>query len=124
MHYNKIFYFLRNHKKIMNFENRGEGAPKSPEQKKYKLCWRNKTTGATGHGEYMNKKEAESNVNRENSKYSHIEHWLESEDGTRQEIQEIKERINNGDAKKEHKIVWHKLEDSTNENVMKMLKKQ
>lgn len=51
----------------------------------YRVAWKNKDTGASGHGEAVyTMKEAEQNVETANREWPEIKHWIElaEEDAT------------------------------------------
>jgi len=54
--------------------------PETQEQEKCRVCWKNKITGDTGNGEFIDRESAEAWVKEENKKYPDLEHWLETED--------------------------------------------
>ena len=63
----------------MNFE-KNETSLEVQEQEKFRIAWKNKDTGATGHGEYVNKEIADAWLEKENKKHPELEHWLEPEE--------------------------------------------
>jgi len=66
----------------MKSPENGMGTPKTPEgqeQIKYRIAWKNKETGATGKGNYVDKKTAEDWLEQVGKNYPEVEHWLESE---------------------------------------------
>ena len=63
----------------MNFEQIPVPEKEQDGEKKYRISWKSKETGATGHGEYLDKEEAESWLENANKENPEIEHWLEPE---------------------------------------------
>ncbi len=52
--------------------------PENQEQKKYRIAWKNKITGVTGHGkEYISKKDADAWLERKKIENPDSDHWLE-----------------------------------------------
>ena len=60
--------------------NLAEKPAESQEQEKVRIAWKSKETGATGHGEYIDKKDADAWLEKVNKEHPELEHWLESED--------------------------------------------
>jgi len=59
-----------------------EGIPVVPEKQeelKYRVAWKSKLTGATGHGEYMDKGKAQVWLESVKKSTPDLVHWLEPE---------------------------------------------
>lgn len=82
----------------MGIESIGVFKGKSPEvqkQEKVRIEWKNKTTGFTGHGEYMDKETAKAWLDKANKERPDLEHWLKPEDEEKVRI-EWKNKITGG----------------------------
>jgi hypothetical protein len=47
--------------------------------KRYRVAWKSKLTGATGHGECLSERDAKAWMEKANRENAELEHWLEPE---------------------------------------------